>query len=155
MSQALKNKNLVTGFTQVDLNQIPKETENELLVTASQDEAHTPRQDVITNVVQEAKQNDRQIIQPVNINENECGSVGSPPKMETLQSDNKEKFNLGVEPGKLKINDSQELPDQKSVIPFQILHSTVPGQQLSPIKRNQKVSNYSPSENRPAQNEMD
>ena len=155
MSQALKNKNLVTGFTQIDLNQIPGEMpENELLVTASQDDA-TPRQDIITNVVQEAKQNDRQIIQPVNINENECDSVGSPPKMETLQSDNKEKFILGVEPGKLKINDSQELLDQKLVIPFQILHSTVPGQQLSPITRNQKVSNYSLSVDRPNQNEMD
>ena len=109
MSQALNNKNLVTGFTQIDLNQIPGDMpENELLVTASQDDTHTPRQ-----VIQEAKQNDRQTIQPVNMNDNECGSVGSPPKMETLQSDNKEKFILGVEPGKLKINDSQELPDQK------------------------------------------
>ena len=40
------------------------------------------------------------------MNANECDSVGTPPKMETLQSNNKDKFVLGVEPGKLKINDS-------------------------------------------------
>ena len=42
--------------------------------------------------------NDRQTIQPVNMNTNECGSVGTPPRVESRLSNNKDKIVLGVDP---------------------------------------------------------
>ena len=89
-SEALKNQNLATRFnTQIELDKFYEEMqENELLVTESQDDAYAPRQDIITKVVQEAKKNDRQTIQPVYMNTNECGSVGTPPRVESRLSNN-------------------------------------------------------------------
>ena len=72
--------------------------ENELLVTDSYDDAYNLKQESITKVVQEAKKNDRQTIQPVNMNTNECGSVGTPPRVESRLSNNKDKIVLGVDP---------------------------------------------------------
>ena len=76
-------------------------TEDELLVTESQDDAYTPKQAIITKVVLEAMKNDRQTIQPVNMNTNECGSVGTPPRMESRLSNNNDKYVLGVGPEKI------------------------------------------------------
>ena len=76
-------------------------------------------------------------MEPVHLqNTNECDSVGTPPYMETLQSNNKDKFVVGGEPGKLKIDDLQVLPSQKLVVPFSIDQNTQNENHLSPILRN-------------------
>ena len=74
-------------------------------MTATEDDALTPK---AKN--KEHNRNGRPSRDPVSmLNPHDCDSVGTPPQMETLQSNNKEKFAMGVEPGKLKINESQEL----------------------------------------------
>ena len=111
---ALKQKDKISGLNaQTDSNRIQAEPSHtcELLVTATEDDAHTPRYDTNPKAAQQARKYDRPTLEPVHLrNTNECDSVGTPPHMETLQSNNKDKFAMGGEPGKLKIDDLKVLP---------------------------------------------
>ena len=120
-------------------NRIPGEPSHtcELLVTATEDDAHTPRYDTNPKATPQARKYERPTLEPVHLrNTNECDSVGTPPHMETLQSNNKDKFVVGGEPGKLKIDDLQVLPSQKLVVPFSIDQNIQNENHLSPILRN-------------------